>query len=292
MNQPQMSEYRARRLGMPRTSYISFSKIKLILEGKPYFWAGYGHGKFREPSKEMLEGKRIDKLLLEPADYKRNVVVSPFGDFRSRDSWKWREETLKANPQAMIITEERAKQDQELLDSVMSHPEVQNIFKDIDWLRYGYATDPEFGLLHWQPDLRTKQGMMGDIKAVQSVDTSRFNWQLENMRWYVQLGFYGHGNFLVTGQPNRDNKFFLAVEKEFPYRARVFTLKGDYDLMADRVWMKGAAMIRDLLTSDPALQNRALWFEEDHKIQDLAPTFKYVNYGDHSEDFAGLQLGG
>lgn len=289
---PTINEYRVRKLNLPRTSYISFSKIKTILESRAYFWAEYSQGRPRPATPSMLESKRIDQLLLEPQAYKRNTVVAPFDDFRSSEAWRWRKKTLETNPGAFIITEKRAKEDQELLDSVMSHPEVRKIFDSLVWIRNGYATDPEFGLLHWETDLRTAGGLMGDIKAVDSVDKTRFNAQMERMRWYVQLGFYGHGNELVTGQPNRDNKFFLAVEKEFPYRARIFTLKGDYDAMADAVWRKGAAMIRELLDQDPRFENRALWFADDHQVEDLSPTYGYVNYGEHAEDFAGMQLGG
>lgn len=291
MNQSLM-EYRARRLNLPRTSYISFSKIKTILESPAYFWAAYSRGYERPATQAMLDSKRIDQLLLEPQAYKRNTVVAPFEDFRSFEAIRWRKKELAQNPGAFIITESRAREDQDLLESVMSHPEVANVFAELDWLRHGYATDPQYGLLYSETDLRTKDGLIGDVKAVESVDRARFTAQMERMRWYVQLGFYGRVDELITGRPNRDNKFFLAVEKEFPYRAKIYTLTGDYDAMADKIWQKGADMIRSLLDQDPHFQNRALWFSQDHQVEDLRPSYGYVNYGDHAEDFSGLQLGG
>lgn len=171
----------------------------------------------------------------------------------------------------------------------MSHPRVSEIFSNLDWRRHGYATDPDLGLLYSETDLRTKDGMIGDVKVVQSVDTSAFNAQMFYMHWYVQLGFYGHVDSLIEKRPNRGNKFFMAVEKFFPYRTRIFTLPGDYDSMAEKIWRKGAEKIVALRAEDPTFSKREVWFRESHEIVDLFPEYKHVAY---HPDFRDMNLGG
>lgn len=290
-----MNEYRARRLGLPRNSYISWNKISTVLDAPEYIWAEYGRGKPREATAAMLESKRIDLLLLEPERYRRDVQVLPFDDLFSKAAKDWKKETLAANPTALIINRKTAESDRELQDSVLSNPEIQKIFANIDWLRYGYATDPEYGLLYVEPDLRlrnTYKGMTGDIKAVVSIDRARFITQMEFFGWYSQLGYYGHGEELITQAPNRENKFIIGIEKFFPYRNKVFTLYGDYDQMANVIWRKGASKLAELRAQDPTFQDRSVWFKESHQIEELRPSFKHVNYSEHAEDFTGLNLGG
>lgn len=286
MNQP-WNEYRARRLNLPRTGYISFSKIKTVLQAPEYLWAEYGMGRARDASPEMLESKRIDLLLLEPDTYRRMVVVD-----HSDNPWSAETRRLKAECKEagkILITAKQHQEDLDLQESVMSHPKVADIFANLDWRRHGYATDPELGLLYSETDLRTKDGMIGDIKAVKSVDRDAFNAQVFYMQWYVQLGFYGHVDSLIEKRVNRGNKFFVAVEKFFPYRTRIFTLPGDYDSMADKIWRKGAEKIAALRSEDPTFSKRDVWFRESHEIVDLFPEYKHVAY---HPDFRDIQLGG
>lgn len=286
MSQP-WNEYRARKMNLPRTEYISFSKIKTALQAPEYLWAEYGMGRTRDASPDMLDSKRIDLLLLEPETYKRTVAVSHYENFFRAEAKLWRDEQLAQGK--LIITAKQHRDDMDLQEAVMGHPKVSEIFSRLDWRRHGYATDPELGLLYSETDLRTTDGMIGDIKAVRSVDTEAFNAQVFYMHWYVQLGFYGHVDSLIEKRVNRGNKFFIAVEKFFPYRTRVFTLPGDYDSMAEKIWRKGAEKIVRLRNEDPTFSKRDVWFRESYEITDLYPEYKHVAY---HPDFRDIQLGG
>lgn len=284
-----VKEYRARALNIPRTSYLSFSKLKIMQQGPEFIWAQYGMGRKPEPTQAMLDGQRLDLLLTDPPAYKRRTVIMPFPDFTSFESRRWRDETRKENPECFIINEKQAKADRELQDSVLSHPEVAAIMAKINWINHGYATCPEFGLWYFIPDLLTLDGFIGDFKAVESVDADAFNRQQFYEQWYVQLSLYGYLDSLITGRENIENKFYIAFEKRFPYRCRVYTLTRDYERMGEVIWRKNARELRALLDADPTVQNRRVWFQAGYEIQNLAPEYRYTAY---NADFKNLPLGG
>lgn len=284
-----MNQYKPRPLNIPRTSYLSFSKLKTMQDGPEFIWAQYGVGRKPDPTLAQLDGQRLDLLLTDPPAYRRRTAVLPFKDFTTFEARKWRDETRATNPDCFIITEKQAKADLEIQDSVLSHPEVAAIMAKINWINHGYATCPEFGLWYFIPDLLTTDGFIGDFKSVESVDADAFNRQQFFEQWYVQLSLYGYLDSLITGRENIENKFFIAFEKRFPYRCRVYTLTRDYERMGEVIWKKYARALRDLLDVDPTVQNRKVWFEAGYEIQDLRPEYKYTAY---HEDFKNLPLGG
>ena len=282
---PKLNEYRPRPYGgLPRTSYLSFSKLKTFEAGPEFFWAKYGQGREREQTQEQLDGQRLDLLLTSPAEYKRKVITLPFKDFRTFEARKWRDETMAKNPGSILVTETQAKQDLELQDSVLSHPEVAAIMG-----RVNYATCPETGLWYFIPDLLTLDDMIGDFKKVRSVNPDAFNAQQFFEKWYVQLSLYGYLNNRIKKIELTENLFYIAFEYEFPYRCRVFTLKRDYEIMGAQIWKTRAQKLRAYLELDPLVQNRQVWFQAGHEIVELLPEYKHVAY---NEDFKNLPLGG
>lgn len=286
---PKLNEYKPRPYALPRTSYLSFSKLKTFEAGPEFFWAKYGQGREREQTQEQADGQRLDLLLTSPEEYKRKVIVLPFQDFRTFEARKWRDETMAKNPGAILVTEKQSKQDLELQDSVLSHPEVAAIMGRVNYVNHGYATCPETGLWYFIPDLLTLDDMIGDFKKVRSVNADAFNAQQFFEKWYVQLSLYGYLNNRIRKLQLTENLFYIAFEYEFPYRCRVFTLRRDYELMGAQIWKTRAQKLRAYLELDPLVQNRQVWFQAGYEIQELLPEYKHTAY---NEDFKNLPLGG
>jgi hypothetical protein len=284
-----MNCYEKEPRNLPSLSYISNSKISCMLDGQQHFHMRYFKGYRKPPTPAMVKGKQLDQAILHPQLFEKNLTNHDFKDWRTKESQKWREETMASNPNAIILGKDEIQEYRDIIDSVHSHKIAGAILKNNLQDRYGYAADDDFGLLMSALDIRTGDGLIGDLKAVNDVDLFHFTRKCYEMRWFMQLAFYQHVDKLITGNQEKDNCFFIAVDTSAPpYTTEVITFDRqttdtDFYAMGETLWRSGALKIRNMLAGGPSGE-RHVWIDPTHEIKKIKPELWMVG----KPEFAGL----
>jgi hypothetical protein len=265
-----MNRYQKEAEKLPSLSYISNSKIAAVLESPELFWARYFGGVKQKTTQAMEDGHMLHQAVLEPEVFRKNRTIHNFDSFRTKEAKMWREETLKFNPNALIMSKEEAQEVENIIEAVWAHEYAGKILAQAVTERHGYAEDPDLGLLYSRTDIHTAEGMIGDLKFVRSCNPSKFLNEQFNEGWYTQLAFYDHVDGLIHNRKNYGNRFYIAVEKNPPYIVRVFPLDKQFEKMGEIMWRKGAAKLKELLAIGGDGQ-RGVWFAESNSLTELTP---------------------
>lgn len=253
-----------------RNAYISRNKLDLALSGLELFFTAYGEGIFPQSTPAQIEGQRLHKAILEPFEWNRTRFVHRFPDLRSKEAQEWLRRVERENPGAVVMTPAEDLRYQRIVDRVMSHPLAGQLIRSAKTELHGYATCTRTGAtLYSRPDIITPQGWIGDLKFTRNVDAFHFCREAYKERYFMQLAFYNHVHFLITGEQLVGNCFWVAVEYNYPHRVRVHTMPSDFQKMGDVLWNEGLDKILACLKVDPEMKNYAVWRAEGNGAGEL-----------------------
>lgn len=274
-----VNEYRDSELTLPTLSYISNSKLQIMLDekrGKEAFWARYFQGKKDEPTAPMIKGRMLHEAILQPELFSKNVVDCPYENFRTKEAQKWREETEKHNQNAIILKKEEKEDVLAIVDSVRSHAKAGPIIDQALKERFGYAVHPIYGVLLSRTDIHTKEGMISDLKIMSDNSRRSFAIQKYKMKWPVQLAHYDKVDGLINNRENKGNRFYITVKDEYPFTTRVYPETPTWEMMGNVEWEIGANMIREAMLESPS-GDKKVWFRDSEELVEVEPELWMVN---------------
>lgn len=259
-------------LPLDRRAYASKAKLELALQGLEYFFAAYGEGIFTPSTAKQVEAQRLHMAVLERDRWRRLKFVHRFESLKEPKAQEWVRRVQRENPGAVILNPYEDTRYQRIVDRVLSHPKAGAFIRDGRTELHGYARCPRTGmLLYSRPDVVTKQGWVGDLKFVDSVDDQAFNRAQYRNRWFLQLAFYNFVHGLITGEHVLENCFWIAVEHEYPHRVQVFTMEVDFEKMGLALMNHALDLVQECLAKDPEMKNFEVWRAHSYKARKLAP---------------------
>lgn len=259
-------------LPLDRRAYVSKAKLELVLQGLEYFFAAYGEGRFQASTAKQVEGQRLHMACLEPQLWRQKRWIHKFESLREPKAQEWINRVNRENPGAIILSPAEDLRYQIIVDRVLSHPKAGQFIRDGRTELHGYAPCPRTGLmLYSRPDVITKQGWLGDLKFVDSVEAQAFNRAQYRNRWFLQLAFYNFVHGLITGEHFLENCFWIAVEYDYPHRVQVFTMEGDFEKMGLALFNHALDLLQSCLAKDPLMKNYEVWRAHSYRAQKLAP---------------------
>ena len=207
-------------IDMPNEEYhshrdhISSSQIKDLLKN-PYLF----FNPVEKEHKDVFDiGSAIHCLILEPQNFKRDFIVAPKIDKRTKvgkDSWI---EFVKQSEGKIVLKSEDFDNCIKIQKSVLSIPEVVNLLKE-GVSEKSYFTTLKNGIkAKVRPDFyRPKERVIIDIKSCRDASPDGFKRDIASYKYYIQAAYY----IDVLGA----NEFiFLAVEKQPPYMVGIYVL--------------------------------------------------------------------
>lgn len=273
-----LTGYFPKRQPLERRAYISRAKIATALEGLEFFFAKYGEGRQRPPTKAMELGKKLHYATLENRAYLQNRQVYRMASLQSAEGQAWLKRVQREYPGAPIISSTESIEIDRIVHRIMSHKQAGELIRAARTEHHGYAICPLTGrVLYSRPDILTAAGAVGELKFVKCVDEFEFNRQQYSERWFMQLAFYNYVDGLITGTRKPDNCFYIAVETEYPHRIRVLTLHPTFEEMGDILWREGLEKIDACLERDPQMRNFEVWRAHSYAAREIEPEYFMLN---------------
>lgn len=264
--------YFAEALPLDRRSYVSKAKLELALQGLEYFFSAYGEGIFPTSTSKQIENQRLHMACLERDRWRQLCFVHKFESLREPKAQEWIKRVNRENPGAVILSPYEELRYRRIVERVLSHRKAGPMILEGRTELHGYAPCPRTGItLYSRPDVITKQGWLGDLKFVGSVEAQQFNRDQYRNRWFMQLAFYNFVHGLITGQHVLENCFWITVESEYPHRVQVYTMEVDFEKMGLALFNHALDLILGCLQRDPEMKNYEVWRAHSFKAQRLSP---------------------
>jgi hypothetical protein len=273
------------------SAYVSNSQINLILDSPKKYFAKYGEKVTKPETAAMREGRILHSWVLEPELFDVQCLISPFKDFRTNLAKEWREEVITSVPNAVILTEREREEYAKIIEAVYSDPVARGLLKKSANEKHGYATDPKSGLtLYSRPDFITTDGIIGDLKFVESSNKVKFTRAQFFDGYYIQGAFYTYVDSLIRGGATGQNFLYIAVEKTYPHIVQVYTLSPVFEKMAQKKIEKGIELIKMFKEIDPGFSDKSKWPGYSGMVEELGPTYSMLASDDDFSEF--IQIGG
>ena len=157
-------------------------------------------------------GDAMHAICLEPDRLKSEFVVMPELNLRTNAGKKEKEEFLEAHKESKILTAEDHKKLNLMFESVMAHPQARALIEAQGIAEGSYFwTDEQTGMkCKCRPDKHIESlNLLVDVKT--TPDLKKFNYSVDDYRYYVQDPWYCDGVSRFTGEPVRME--FLAIQK-------------------------------------------------------------------------------
>jgi hypothetical protein len=206
---------------------LRFSRLKLFARSAAHFHANVG----LEEAAELRKGSGLHSLLLgDPS----KVVVCPM---RRDERTKAYQEFLAANEGKQILSPKEMDSVFGMRASIEKHARAMELLE---------GTREKTLLFDWcgrrcraTPDVFTKKRLV-ELKTTRSSDPRRFKFQIRQLCYNGQLGFYDNA-LRIAGLADPVEHCIVAVESTKPYPVTVFSLTYelvDRGLRACRMWME------------------------------------------------------
>lgn len=172
----------------------------------------------------ILEGQKfLDKYKITPIfrgvtkDGKETTSMAATSVKEQHKEW-----LASLPPDTIIITQEEHDKLMFMLDSMLSHKFIQEVFKDGVCEYKKQWRDPLTGLKCVSSDdfVSFKHGLWADIKTTPSSDWSDFRRSVEGYNYPLQAAFYDQGIRAVHGKELPD-KVWVSIESVPPYEAKI-----------------------------------------------------------------------
>lgn len=179
------------------------------------------HYKYRlenptEDTQALRFGRALHAAILTPAAFKREYVVAPDYDKRTRqgkeDYMMWQSHLP---PGATILTSEEMQTIRGMVKAYRSNNEACALLKNTRREVPKFWTDPETGLLCKCRLDAVKADTVVDLKTTLDASTGAFARDAIKHGYHVQAAHYLQGVEATTG--HRPEWYFLVIEKKPPY---------------------------------------------------------------------------
>ncbi|SEJ07495.1 PD-(D/E)XK nuclease-like domain-containing protein [Nitrosomonas eutropha] len=180
-----------------------------------------------EPTANMVLGSAFHSYLLEEEIFRRNFVVMPKFDRRTKEGKELALAWDAENSGKTGLTPEQIQTISEMSSSVRQHPGAASL------LNHGLAEISGFWIekrteisCKFRPDFlvldRKTNAITGivDVKSCIDASADGFSKAIVNLGYDVQAPYYQDGLYELTGY--RVPFYFIAVEKEPPYAVAVY----------------------------------------------------------------------
>ncbi|WP_052137678.1 PD-(D/E)XK nuclease-like domain-containing protein [Campylobacter sputorum] len=201
---------------------LELSKSDLDLLAKSPYHFKHKNELRQEPTKALILGSAVHKLVLENDDFDSEFIIEPSVDKRTKDGRAKYKEFLDNCNDRQIITEIDYLQAKEMSDSILYAKETAIFLKD------GKAEQSYFGEINGvkvrcRPDFyNEKLGVIVDLKTTSDASKTGFMKSVANFNYHIQHAFYT--DILRQNGKIVNHFMFLVVENKNPY------LMGFYEL--------------------------------------------------------------
>lgn len=267
---------------LKKFEYISFSKIRLILESKRAFFRHYKHGEVAEPTKEMTFGQIIHAAALEPFKFRDRYRVMPYFEAptaegkmspNSAGAKAKRKEWLDAQRKdAMIVTQDQMDGIITMVDNILFHKDARRLLsggKSEGWL---YVFDEHHGTwLLARPDFLTNDLITVELKTT-SKPLTRKAWAREvfNMGYHIQLAHNHRAVRIHHNLPEDHRKgAWVVVQNRPPFDVAVFTASENMMIAGEDKAFRGYNEISEMLEKDPDLEKPELWHGKQLQAEEV-----------------------
>ncbi len=227
---------------------ISCSGVKLIAEKTPlHFWGRYlGPRRAYAPKQPMFIGTATHAATLEPEEFERNYIVSPFAAKNAAGYKAWKEDQAK-----LILTPNEYLNVCGMRDALFSDPVSAFLLTDSPQFEVSmFAVDPiTAATLRIRIDCLTAGGWIVDVKKCDRADDDSVAKAIGNYGYYIQDAFYRDVHTLALGVEPA-GFVFLFVEEEPPHAINVVQLEIE-DLERGRfMWRRGVDLYAKCLAAN------------------------------------------
>lgn len=179
-----------------------------------------------EQTPAMAFGSACHKWILEPTDWKREYVIAPDADRRTKEGKAvWERFNEERGDRTIVSMDDFSVMD-EMANVLMSHELAGKfLYKNTQKEVPLFWTDPETGeQCKAKLDvLKQEDGkyIIVDYKTAKSAETREFNREVFNLGYYFQAGFYAEGLMYAAKLDYVPRFVFVAQEKKAPYSVNV-----------------------------------------------------------------------
>tara|TARA_R110002096_G_scaffold315227_5_gene509465 strand:- start:65 stop:898 length:834 start_codon:yes stop_codon:yes gene_type:complete len=166
----------------------------------------------KEKLKTFDFGDAMHAICLEPHRLKEEFIVMPAFNLRTNVGKQEKSEFLADNHNSKILTDLEYKQLNLMFESVMAHGEARALIEAEGLAEASYFwTDEQTGLgCKCRPDKHIESAnLLVDVKTTPSL--AKFNYSVDDYRYYVQDPWYCDGVSRFTSEPVRME--FLVIQK-------------------------------------------------------------------------------
>lgn len=188
------------------------------------------NGRKRKQTKSMKFGTISHLLVLEPAEFRKKLVIQPHFGTSKIDKEKKALWYLDQPKDAVVFeSNEAGQKDYErfigVVEAIANHEIARNIFKEGVSERSGYFRDPKTGILcKIRPDFMSTiadGGLLPDFKTSNSIIYRDFQSSVETYCYYIQMAMYREGYKEITGAYPKASPW-VVVENSEPYEVAVY----------------------------------------------------------------------
>lgn len=180
-----------------------------------------------EPTSNMVLGTAFHSYLLEEEIFRRNFVVMPKFDKRTKEGKENAAVWEAENSSKTGLTAEQVQTISDMTSSVKRHLGAASLLSYGLSETSGFWTEKQTGIdCKFRPDFlvldRSTNTITGivDVKTCIDASADGFSKAIVNLGYDVQAPYYQDGLFELTGY--RVPFYFIAVEKEPPYAVAVY----------------------------------------------------------------------
>lgn len=198
------------------------SKSDLDLLAKSPFHFKFKEQFENEPSKSLVLGQAVHKLVLEPKDFDLEFAITPSVDRRTKAGREAYSEFLLSSADKTILDSETFLKAKDIANSVNAMKEVAMFLRD------GVAEQSYFGEIEGvkvkcRPDFFNEiLGLVIDLKTTTDASSDGFTKSVANFNYHIQAAFYA--DILRQNGKVVNNFLFIAVETKKPYMVGFYEL--------------------------------------------------------------------
>lgn len=196
---------------------INASGLKEVEKSEAHYWAAYLDPKreIKEPSQAMKLGTAIHTAILEPEKFNGTYAVAPDVDRRTKEGKEAYIAFMKDVGGLKVISSEDRDICKKIQEKIRGHALSETLFSGGKAEVTAVWNDMSTGVLCKARIDYMKDGVIVDLKSIESAAKKDFAKSCANYKWHMQAAWYVDGIFQITGR--RHEFIFGAYEKASPW---------------------------------------------------------------------------
>ncbi len=173
----------------------------------------------REDTAAYKFGRAVHAAILTPSAYKRDFVVAPEVDRRTKAGKEEYQAFVEASAGKEIITPQDAETVREIVSALRKHKDAVSLLKGTKRERPIFWTDDNGVLCKCKVDAY-RAGLMIDLKTAQDAETEAFTREALRYGYDVQAAHYMDA-YQHTEASALPEWYFIVIEKSEPYAINI-----------------------------------------------------------------------